>query len=256
MSRSTKKKRYLVYGLLIISLVGIAFSGCFIYQTLAERQEAIVINKTIHSYIPLPVPNNESFLSPYSPDVLAVAENFPTLKEKLPNLAGWLIIEDTPIDYPVMYPQDNNYYLTHAANDQPSTAGSLFLDCRNKEDFSDDNAIIHGHNIGGELMFGTLSRYKQLAYYKEHSTIYLVTEKGIQTYAIFSFYQTQAGSASYTKTVEQDLAGFIADLKANSIYDTQVDSTVPAPIITLSTCTNKDPLGRYVLHATLVKTDD
>ena len=71
---------------------------------------------------------------------------------------AWIKIDDTSINYPIVQGKDNEYYLNHNIDGKVATAGSIFLDYRNK--WSDDFLIIYGHRMSGEQMFGEIVRYR------------------------------------------------------------------------------------------------
>ena len=85
------------------------------------------------------------------------------------HIIGWLKIDNTIIDYPVMQGSDNNTYLNLNYKDEYSYSGSIFLDYRNNSDLSDDMNIIYGHNMSYKIMFSELKYYKNKEYFNTHN---------------------------------------------------------------------------------------
>ena len=93
------------------------------------------------------------------------------LHEENPDCIGWLSIDGTRIDYPVMYrPGDKNYYLHRDFNGEYSANGCLFLaeECVPGDS---DNLIIYGHHMNSGKMFADLEKYKDEGFYEEHPII-------------------------------------------------------------------------------------
>ena len=72
---------------------------------------------------------------------------------------AWLHVDDTSIDYPVMQGKTNTEYLNKDPYGDYSLSGSIFLDTRNKPDFSDSYSLTYGHHMAGGLMFGALDDF-------------------------------------------------------------------------------------------------
>lgn len=106
-------------------------------------------------------------------------ESFDLAKMKKINqdIIGWIKINNTKIDYPVVKSKDNNEYLTLNYKKEYSISGSIFLDKRNKEDFSNEYSIIYGHNMPNGSMFGGIKKYRDSEYFYSHIRGILYTEK-------------------------------------------------------------------------------
>lgn len=112
-------------------------------------------------------------------------------------MAGWLQIEGTAIDYPVMWtPEDETYYLHRDFEGNYDSNGCLLLDTDSCLDPLTTNLIIHGHNMHSGAMFGTLSDYEDESYYEEHCYITLYTEECQRNYEILAVFRSQV----YLKT--------------------------------------------------------
>lgn len=89
-------------------------------------------------------------------------------KEIVGKMVAWLTIEGTGIDYPIMQGESNYEYLNKNPYGEYSLSGSIFLDSRNKGDFSDDYSLIYGHHMENGYMFGALDEYLKEDYFYEH----------------------------------------------------------------------------------------
>ena len=100
----------------------------------------------------------------YKPEVI----NEDSLKKISENVVAWITIDDTNIDYPILQGKDNTEYLNKNPFGEYSLSGSIFLDSRNKPDFSDPYNIVYGHHMSGGFMFGALDYFKKKDYFYKH----------------------------------------------------------------------------------------
>lgn len=178
------------------------------------------------------------------------------LHEENPDCIGWLTIEGTVIDYPVMYhPQEKNYYLKRDFYGDYSANGCLFIaeDC-NPE--TCDNLIIYGHHMNSGKMFAVLDNYKSEDFYKEHPRILYSTLHGDETYQVIAAFATPVYTgkdfAYYGFIKAENEAAydsFIMDCKERSFYDTGNTADYGEKLLTLSTCEYSQKNGRMVVLA-------
>ena len=175
------------------------------------------------------------------------------------DMAGWLLIPDTMIDYPVMWtPEDEQKYLYLDYDGKYSNNGSLILDTDSCLDPITTNLIIHGHNMRSGAMFGNLTAYEKKTYCDEHKDIYLYTEECERHYEVIAVFRSQV----YKKTdevfkfykffqadTEEEFDDFYQNIKSLSLYDTGVSAEFGDCFITLSTCAYHAPQGRFVVVA-------
>lgn len=177
--------------------------------------------------------------------------DFGKLKEINEQVIGWLKVNNTQVEYPVVQAENNNYYLKRNLNKEYNKGGWIFADYKNKFDGTDKNIIIYGHNMRNNTMFGTLKNVLKEDWYnnKENYIIDFVTEKEHQKYQVFSVYQIKTEDY-YIKTEfdNNEFDQFVGTLKNRSIKDFKVDVTEDDNILTLSTCAN-NYRDRIVLHA-------
>lgn len=179
------------------------------------------------------------------------------LRQINPDVIGWIMIPKTELSYPVLQGTDNAYYLDHAWNHEQSSAGSIFLDHEIANDFQSFHSILYGHRMKNGSMFGSLKYYRDLAYWKEHPSIYLISDRGVARYDIFAAYEAAVTDPTYAlslpqRSLRRDFLLFSLDKSVihTGIYLKLTDD-VADPILTLSTCTGHGYETRWVVSAVL-----
>ncbi len=193
------------------------------------------------------------------PDVL---DEYKTLYEKNKKLIGWLKIDDTNIDYPVMQTSDNEYYLDHNFNQEYDKNGSLFLDCDCSIYPRSTNLIIYGHHMKSGNMFGNLQKYAKESYGSKHSEIQFDSIYEKATYQVmYVFYSQVYGEDDivfkYYQFInansEEEFNSYMNEMAAMSLYDTGVTASFGDSLLTLSTCDYSQTDGRFVVVAKRIK---
>lgn len=184
---------------------------------------------------------------------------FNTLYKENRDFAGWIHIDGTKIDYPVMQTiNDEEFYLHRNFYKEESAAGLPFIDCRCDIVRPSTNIIIYGHNMKSGDMFADLLKYDDKDYLEEHDTIVFDTIFRENKYKIISVFRTDVSEDSgedfkfYTFVNASDsysLKRYLAEVKSYSKHEIPFDPDKVVSVITLSTCeyTKKD--GRYVVIA-------
>jgi sortase B len=182
------------------------------------------------------------------------------------DMAAWLKIEDTVIDYPVMWtPRDETYYLYRNFEGGKDSNGCLILDTDSSLSPLTTNLIIHGHNMRSGAMFGNLTAYEDSDYCASHSIISLYTEECERRYEVLAVFRSQV----YRKTdqvfkfykffqadTQEEFDDFYQNIKALSLYDTGVTAEFGDHFLTLSTCSYHVEQGRFVVVAKEIETGD
>lgn len=186
-----------------------------------------------------------------------ILPEYAALYEQNKDLFGWLRIDDTPINYPVMHtPDEPQYYLRRAFDKSDAQSGTPFLDTACYEGCG--NYILYGHHMKNESMFGTLPKYADKEYWEQHKTICFDTiyEQG-EFEVIAAFYgkaiaEGDPGFRYYQYTDLTDPAVFeeyMEQVSAAAIYDTGITAEYGDELITLSTCSYHTTDGRFVIVA-------
>ncbi len=164
---------------------------------------------------------------------------------------GWLYIEDSEVDYPVMHtPNEPEKYIDLSFDWKYSVYGVPFLDYRCTAGC--DNIIIYGHNMKDGSMFATVRRFMDEDYFYGHPYIEFETVDGCKTYSVFAIVSIKASDAWYLKHTFSDRIDFIENvnrLKSKSLYENDVVPQYGKQIITLSTCYGVERDDRIILLA-------
>lgn len=262
LKRQERKRKWTIFILSILATACMVYVGIYYYQfeknqvdynKLAELKEEDSVLDTEKGYT-ITVEEQKDM-----PPILAKYE---TLYKKNKKLIGWLKIDDTNIDYPVMQTVNNEYYLDHNFNQEYDKNGSLFLDKDCNAAFPNTNMIIYGHHMKSGKMFGNLNYYSKESYYKEHPQIQFDTiyEEGIydimyvfrsriynEDEVVFKYYQF------FDVNSEDEFYSAMDEMARMSLYDTGVTADYGDKLITLSTCDSSEEDGRFVVVAKKVK---
>lgn len=172
---------------------------------------------------------------------------------------GWLRIDGTGIDYPVMQSKDEpDFYLKHNFSKEYSRFGIPYMQANCG--LSADNIIIYGHNIKSKSMFNELTRYKDKDFYTAHKYITFDTLDEQRTYAVIAVFKTVAYSDKGFKyydfvnaNTEGEFNDYVAKCKSLSFYETGVTAEYGDKLLTLSTCEYSQENGRHAVVAKLIE---
>ncbi len=193
------------------------------------------------------------------PKKISSREKYAPVYEQNSDFVGWITIDDTGINYPVMQTkEDPDFYLNHGFDKSYSDYGVPFVqgDC---DVLTSDNLVIYGHNMKNGTMFSDLERYADESFLSEHRYIRFDTLRDYGTYEIFAVFRTVAysedgfkyyGFVSFDDT--EDFNSFVEKCKELSLYDTGVTAVYGDKLLTLSTCEYTRTNGRFVVVAKLV----
>lgn len=169
---------------------------------------------------------------------------------------GWIQVNGTNINYPIVQHKDNNFYLEHDFYKRKTNIGWIFADYRNDMENLNNNTIIYGHNLVNRTMFGSIPYMlsKKWFNHKNNQYIKLSTKTSNSIWQIFSVYKITP-TTDYLQSVFNSIdnyQNFLNTLKNRSIKNFNVDLNYTDKIITLSTC---DDTGtkRVAVHAKLIK---
>lgn len=171
------------------------------------------------------------------------------------DVTGWLKVNNTNIDYPVVQGENNEYYLNYNLYHEQDINGWVFMDYRNSVYNLDTNTIIYAHNrYYSGVMFGSLYKAYNSSWYKnpENQIISFNTLYETNNYQIFSIYKTPK-TIDYLKTYfadDEEYNNYIDMVRSRSVYDFGVNINTHDKILTLSTCTDNNQ--RLVVHAKLI----
>ncbi len=205
------------------------------------------------------------------------SRNWEGLKKINEEIVGWIKVDKTKVDYPVLFHKEDNeksqFYLYKNYKKKYSDFGSIFMDYRCTEGIDSKHVILHGHNMGSDdSMFGSLLKYARMdgwtqgntKLYKSSPIVELDTPNGNSEWvifavmkidvannnkAIFNYLQTEfEGSAQYMN--------FIYNIKVRSYLDVNVPINEKDRLLTLSTCSYETDNMRTIIVAREIRQDE
>ncbi len=195
----------------------------------------------------------------YSESFKLIRDNIKQLQRVNQDIIGFISIPSLNISYPLLHRESdttNSFYMNISYDFSPATSGSIFMDylC-NRTIGANKNTVIYGHNMKAGAMFAKLlPAYDSAAIFRD-AEIFVATLDGVYVYKFFSVYTTDTKD-DYCRTnfsSDESFAAFYNSLLAKSKFDAGIDGMGLGKILTLSTCTNLTPDGRYAFHAVLVR---
>lgn len=185
-------------------------------------------------------------------------EGYQDLKVANEDFVGWISLEGTMLNYPVMYtPDDPQYYLRRDFEKQSSLSGTPFIDAKSSP--TDANVLIHGHNMKNGTMFNVLMQYEDEQFWTSHPVIQFHTLSSLGDYQVLGvFFIKVSGDPEKDEfpyyeyahiADEAQFEEYVARVKEMALYETGVDAAYGDQLITLSTCDNVTDDGRVVVVA-------
>lgn len=203
---------------------------------------------------PTPVPEPEP--TPFVFEESRILPEYKALYEENRDLVGWLKIDGTMVDYPVLQRADEEYYLTRDFYGNNNANGQLILDAQCDPFTPDVNLVISGHDMKSGKMFGTLQRYASERFGKQHPIIEFDTLFWRGRYRLVAAFQTwdylrREDGFRYNVDIRYrlELKNYLEELDQIKLYDTGVPVEFGDQLITLSTCSTQTDDGRFVVVA-------
>lgn len=231
------------------------FSGVMLCRQYADQKQSAEAFEKIAVLVEAGTPPADEPQDAKSPEQTAF-EKYAAVYKQNNDFVGWISIEGTNIDYPVMQTADTpNYYLKRNFDKQYSDYGVPYVQENCDLEFS-DNCVLYGHHMNNGTMFSDLCKYADEDFYREHKTIRFDTLSDFGEYEVIAAFKTAAyseqGFKYYHFTLAdsaEDFDTYIAKCKELSLYDTGVTAEYGDRLITLSTCEYSRPNGRMVVVA-------
>ena len=227
-------------GIFIVLIVLLFYSGYALFDAHATYQKA-ELSADILKYKP---EENELF-------------SLSKIQEEInEDICGWIRINNTNIDYPIVIGKDNTEYLNNDYKKEYSITGSIFLDYRNDRFFKDDYTIIYGHNLKRDLMFAEVKDYADQKYFDEHNIGILYTGDNIYKIDILYYESINAYARPYSLMLCKNgsNASLLTEFeKGAANKNASVDVTSQDKLILLSTCNSSDTETRSVLIGKLTQ---
>lgn len=211
----------------------------YVIETFGAEEE---FQEVVDTYVlpdPIPVEQQDPDTSAWPPIV-----DFAALQADNPDVAGWIRIPGTSVDYPVMTNPENDYYLHRDMNGRYSLPGAIFADYQNNHDLSQDNHIVvYGHHMVTPTMFHDVANFANKQYFEDHRVIYLETPettyvcKAVAMYVVHpTEYETRKVIFEDSQTFQQYMDSRLERSDYIS-FDDYTRSTADK-LVTLITCNN------------------
>lgn len=171
------------------------------------------------------------------------------------DFVGWISIEGTKINYPVMQtPDDPDHYLKRSFEGEYSVFGTPYMQS-NCDILTSDNLIIYGHSMKNGSMFTNLKKYRDQDFCSEHKYIQFDTKYSHGTYEVVAVFATTVNDGGFLFNYfvdaqsSEDFDTYIAACKALTPYDIETTAAYGDKLITLATCEYTHANGRMVVVA-------
>lgn len=253
--RKERRKSDMVYNIaMVVCLVVFLVSGGMLVKRYFEDRQAENEFAELQSMIDPNAATGEGAESN--------SAKFAALREQNSDFIGWISIEGTNLNFPVMYaPNNKDFYLRHDFSKEYSVYGVPYLDEKTTLGANDqsENLIVYGHNMKTGTIFGCLTGYKKADYYTEHPLIQFDTVYGDGTYEVFAAFSidvAQDTSFVYNQYVDMDeetYNTYVDEVISRSDVDSGIRPEYGEQLLTLSTCEYSSDNGRYVVVARRVE---
>ena len=160
------------------------------------------------------------------------------------DMVGWITIDDTNIDYPVMQGESNSHFLNTDPFGKYSLSGSIFLDSRCSSDFSDSFSLIYGHHMEYGKMFGALDDFLNRSFLEKHKKGTLMVGRNAE-----KVYEIEVFAAMKVSAKEKTVFDLDQDRIRQYIRDNaQLSGGIGNDrILALSTCADADSVSRIAV---------
>ncbi|MBR2704031.1 MAG: class B sortase [Clostridia bacterium] len=181
------------------------------------------------------------------------------LQEINPDIRGWIRIDETNIDYPILQGKDNLIYISKDYKKDYAASGSIFLDYKNDKNFNDDYSVLYGHNMAGDRMFSELKKYIDKDFFNSHTSGLIYTENCVYKMNIYAVAEVDSRDAKvydmsfYNKNNNKEV---IENIKSHSRNTSNIDINYEDKLVALSTCESAGTSNRIVVLATLEEHDE
>ncbi len=170
-----------------------------------------------------------------------------------PDVVGWLTIDGTHIDYPMVQGKTDLEYINKDVHGDFALSGAIFLSCLNERDFSDHYNVIYGHHMDNGAMFGDVLEFVADRFFDTHTTGTLYTLDRTMKIEIFACLSTQASDRYvYDPSLQEEgISSMLSYLQENAVQYRDIGLTADDTIVGLSTCSDAITNGRVILYGRL-----
>jgi sortase B len=247
--------------LFIAALCVFIYSSVCLISRYSEKKSEETILESIHDIVYENTPsfeiNDKKIFDSYR---YSRQKGFSSLYEQNNDMFGWISIDNTVIDYPVMQSvYDPDFYLKNDFNKNKNAHGSIYMDSNCS--LSSRNYILYGHHMKNGTMFASLNQFQTLEYYKEHSIIQFDTFGTLNDYQIIGAFKIPQKDISLLQDTlllqtKTDYQNFMNYFNQHKFYDTGITCSYEDQYLTLMTCEYTNKNGRFFILAKRIKTEE
>lgn len=177
-------------------------------------------------------------------------KSFEELQKINPDIIGWIRVNDTNVNYPLLQAEDDDTYMNTDAEGKYSLSGSIFLHCANKPDFSDFNNMIYGHHMEKHKMFGDVGMFTDKTYFEKHpygNLFFDGKDHGVEFYALIQADAYNERIFSICPDDPKAKQAYLQEILDNALYKRNFEITQNDHLVLLITCTSELTNGRNIL---------
>ena len=245
--KKISKKKLKIYWIAILAVIAILI-GCVLYDFKNVKEDELINDIAI---------DKSNIIIDNKTERMRELEK---LQNENSDIVGWIEIENSNINYPVLQTTNNDYYMNHNYKKEISKEGSLFLDKDYDWNLPSTNILIYGHNNRGSTeMFASLMNYKDEQFYKEHDKIRFTTVEEDAEYEIIAvflsrvYYKSEKDVFRYYYFInaenEEEFNEYVNESKKASLYNIDATAKYGDQLLTLSTCSYHTEDGRLAVVA-------
>ena len=267
MKKAEKRRKWAIMAFVLLALAGFGYYAIYYLSARSGDVRGNDLSQLVGSDKLVGMRDADGYVATLTDEnghkvSFEVLDKYKTLYNLNPDLIGWVKIDDTIIDYPVMQGEDNTYYLSHNFDREEEKAGALFLDCNCDIVRGNDNYIIYGHHLTSGRMFSKLGEYESERYYEKHPYIQFDTIYEEGTYQVMYAFRSRVYDADeirfkYYQFIdaqsEEEFNSYMREMARESFYDTGVKAVYGDRLLTLSTCDYQEQNGRFVVVAKKIR---
>ena len=260
------KSKYLMFGAAACAALFL-FSCFMLYRQYADEKQSAEAFCNISALVRTETPPaDDPQESEAEIPVQTAYEKYAAVYERNNDFAGWISIDGTNIDYPVMQSIDNpNYYLKHNFEKEYSDYGVPYVQENCALGIS-DNCVLYGHHMKNGSMFADLTKYRSLSFYRQNPTLEFSTlykKSTYKVYAVFVLNASKSDDNNYIYNIsrksfanDEDFESWSGEAYERSLINTGVDVNKDDNIITLVTCVYDFDDARLVVMARETREDE
>ena len=256
------KRKFAFLLLCLIFLAVAIFAGAKVVTILLDYKAGVDTYEDLQQYIYIETPQDKATPAPEETEeesseaekeIVWPTVDFDALQAINEDVVGWIYIEGTAVNYPIVKGPDNNYYLRRMIDGAYNNAGSIFMDYRNHSGFGNQHTILYGHHMDNGSMFADILEYKDQAFYDEHPVCLILTPSVNYTLEFFTGYVADTSESAWDLNFSTDgeFYDWIQSTARKSYFASEVIPTSSDRIVTLSTCSYEFDDARFVIAGVL-----